>query len=611
MTAKKWLISFVLTALAFALLLGMFNILTDSFGVFGDPLMDWWSYNMTNNPRAAKMTWLNEHFDEYDSYIVGCSSTSSFSVDTLNEYTGADFYNLIMYGADMLDCEQTIRYLLENDDVENIWLNVYLDNGAEYDTESNKYTHSMLPAVDGSSPVAFYSRFLFLNPEYGVAKIKSRMNDTWLAQSFDVFDIETGAYDKKKRDVEPIGDIDSYLGAYPVFADYPKGDGYKLPKIEECMASVARIKKMCEEYGVELTVVTAPVYADYIAYFDYNDITDFYSSLAEVTDFWDFSFSSVSFEPRYFYDSTHFRNAVGDMAIARIFDDDTIYIPDDFGRYVTSDNANEIFAEANTAKPLNDDEISAEIPVLMYHHIDDSINDVTVTQETFESHMQALSDAGYTTISTAELYEYVMGNGVLPEKPLLITFDDGYLSNYDIAYPILEKYGMKATIFVIGSSVGKDTYKDTSVSIIPHFDETAMAEMSKSGVIEIGSHTYDMHQAEQYESCVARVDIGMLEGENEADYLEIVRNDVEKSLESLNSAVGEAVIALAYPRGVMTDEAACILKDEGVKLTFSTTEGINTVVRGLEQSLYGMKRFNIGGEITAEELLEKLSEKLG
>lgn len=606
MTAKKWLLAFALTALSLALLLGLFNILTDSFGVFGDPIMDWWSYNMTNNPRAAKMTWLMEHFDEYDSYIVGCSSTSSFSVETLNEYTGANFYNLIMYGADMLDCEQTIAYLLEHDEVKNIWLNVYLDNGMEYDVESNEYTHSMLPAVDGSSSVRFYSRFLFLNPEYGVSKIENYFDDTWLAQSFDVFDVKTGTYDKKKRDIEPISDIKSYLEAYPIFVNYPSGSGYTLPKTEECMASISRIKLMCEEYGAELTVVTAPVYAEYLAYFDYNDVAQFYKSLAEVTSFWDFSISSVSFEPRYFYDSTHFRNAVGDMAIARIFGDECKYIPDDFGKQVTVQNADSVFAEKNVTGPLAENEISAEIPILMYHHIADEVNDVTVTPRTFEEQMIALVEAGYTSVSLAELYDYVMGQGSLPEKPVLITFDDGYASNYETAYPILEQYGMKAVIFVIGSSVGKDTYKDINMPIIPHFDESAMLEMVKSGVIEIGSHTYDLHQSAEYEISRSRIDMDRFDGEDEGAYLRVVREDVRKSLEQLESATGEEIIALAYPRGVMTDEAAAVLREEGIKLTFSTTEGVQTVVRGLEQSLYGMKRFNIGGEISAEEFLKKL-----
>ncbi len=610
MTAKKWLLSFLLTALALALLLGAFNVATDPFGVFGDPLFDWWSYNMTNNPRAAKIRYLADHLDEYDSYIVGCSSTSSFSVETLNHYYGdTSFYNMIMYGADMLDCEQTVAWLLEKDEVKLIWLNVYLDNGAEYATESNAYTHSMDPRVDGTSPLGFYARYLFLNPAYGMAKIENAGKDTWLAQSFDVFDVESGAYDKKKRDVEPISDMERYLAAYPVFADYPSGQNYTLPAVQSCVDSVGRIKAMCEEAGATLTVVTSPVYGEYLNYFDRADVASFYTALAQVTEYWDFSCSSVSYEPRYFYDSTHFRNAVGDMAIARIFGDTSVYVPEDFGVYVTAENAAEHFAASADAAPLAKEKLSREIPVLMYHHIGEEINDVTVSPATFESHMQALLKAGYTTVSMKEINDYVMGNGELPEKPLLITFDDGYESNYTIAYPILQKYGMKAAVFVIGSSVGKSTYKDTENAIIPHFSYEEMKIMAESGLVEIGSHTYDLHQAQAYETGIARQDMSPLEGEGEEDYLRLIKEDVSRSLADIEKATGEAYFpALAYPRGVWNDRAAAVLADLGVKITFSTEEGVHTFVKGLRQSMYAVKRFNVGGDVSAEALLERIEK---
>ena len=84
------------------------------------------------------------------------------------------------------------------------------------------------------------------------------------------------------------------------------------------MQSVAAIRKVCEENGVNLIVLTAPVYTDYYKNFYDEDITNFYESLAKVTDYWDFSSSSVSSEPRFFYDSTHFRNNIGEMMAAAL-----------------------------------------------------------------------------------------------------------------------------------------------------------------------------------------------------------------------------------------------------------------------------------------------------
>ena len=97
MSSKKWLVMFALTvALALAVCAG-FNVLADPFGVFGDPILDWYGYNETNNPRTAKLVWLEEHHGDFDSYIIGSSSAASYSVEELNEYLDASFYNLFVY----------------------------------------------------------------------------------------------------------------------------------------------------------------------------------------------------------------------------------------------------------------------------------------------------------------------------------------------------------------------------------------------------------------------------------------------------------------------------------------------------------------------------------
>ncbi|MBR3999609.1 MAG: polysaccharide deacetylase family protein [Clostridia bacterium] len=606
MTSKKWLISFLLTVIGIALLIAGFNVLTDPFGVFGDPMLDWWSYNMTNNPRTAKFSYLEDHREDYDSYLIGCSSTSAFTVEPFNALYDASFYNLIVYGADMLDSEQMIAYLIEKDKPKNIVLNVYLDNAVAYDEESNAYTHSMPASADGSNPVSYYTRFLFANPEYGMAKLKNRKSDTWLSQSFDVFDPVSGEYDKRKRDIEPIGDMARYLESYPVFAEYPAGSGYTMPNKQNCLDSVGRIVRMCEEVGVNLIVVTAPVYAEYLDNFDMADVTGFYRDLAQVTDYWDFSYSSVSFEPRYFYDSTHFRNAVGDMAAARIGGEDT-WIPEDFGYLVTAENADRYFANYAGKSAMTDEEFTVNLPVLMYHHLDETVtNDMTVTPETFREHMEALCDAGYTAVTLSDLLDYVNAGEDLPNKPVLITFDDGYRSVYEYAYPVLDTLGMHGTVFCVGSTFGADTYKSTGQPIIPHFGAEEAMDMAQSGVIEVQSHTWDMHQAAQYEMGTPRTCVRPLADETEQDYLAALEEDIRTSIAQLENASGETVFALAYPSGIMTDEAAAVFAENGITVTFSTEYRSNTLVRGLPQTLFGLGRYTITDSVTGDELIRLL-----
>lgn len=597
MNAKKWVLTFLLFALVLVLGLAAFNYVTDPFAAFGDKFLNWFSYDETNNPRVAKISYLEQHHDEYDSYILGCSSTSSLQVSDFNKLYDANFYNLIMYGADMRDCEKIADYLIEHYEVKHLVLNVYLDNGFTYDDETDRLTRNLHFLTDpDTSALSFYTRYLFCDPRYGFAKLKNLRNDRLLPQSFDVFNEVTGEYDKRVRDVEPIGSMDTYLEAYPVFADYPKTGDFVLGQTENCMKSVAAIKERCEAADVELVVVAAPVYIDYFQNFQAEDVANFYASLAKVTDFWDFSCSSVSCEPRYFYDATHFRNAVGSMIAARIAGDDSVYIPDDFGTYVTADTPSSYFSEVLQATALPDETVSRDVPVLMWHNLaEESSGDMTISVDTFRAQIEALHEAGFKTVSLQQLYDYVRFGTELPEKPIVLTFDDGYFSNYEYAFPILQEHDMQATIFAIGISVGKDTYKDTDHAMTPHFGADEAREMVDSGLISVQSHTFDMHQWPPFEDGNAQVRETLLpfDGEADADYEAAVEADFAESRELLESITGQPVNALAFPEGAYVTLTQDALRSAGAELTFTTVRAVNTVVKGLPQSLCAMPRFGM------------------
>ena len=133
MKLKNWLLIFFISLAAFSLCFAAFNIAVDPFGVFGDRLLDYWTYDMTQNPRIAKIAYLDRNYEKYDSYIIGSSKTSSYSVDKLNEYTGASFYNMIMYGGDLYDAQKTAEYVIENYNVKNLILNIGIEESVQYD----------------------------------------------------------------------------------------------------------------------------------------------------------------------------------------------------------------------------------------------------------------------------------------------------------------------------------------------------------------------------------------------------------------------------------------------------------------------------------------------
>lgn len=609
MTSKQWLLAFLGTVAGLALLLAAFNYVTDPFGAFGDRFFQWWSYNETMNPRVAKISYLEQNHEKYDSYIIGCSSTSSYPTEQFNEYFDANFYNLIMYGADLYDVELMSKYVLEHYEVKNLVVNLYIHNAETYRTEPGAMTYNLHCKVDGSSPLAFYAKYLFANPRYGVTKLEKYRDDGYLQQSHDVFDEETGAYDKSLRDVQPIGNLDSYLAqpAYVGFLDYPRQEG-AIPYLEECMSSVRAIKELCEEQGVNVTFVCPPMYYENLAYYSWEDIEAFNRSLAEITDYWDFTLSSVSYEPRYFYDETHFRNCVGEMAAARMFDDDSVYVPDDFGYYVTAETVDGLLESYEAARPMEEERYTAQVPILMYHHVSEGEGSGdTISAAAFERHMKALSEAGYTAVDFEKLRAYVETDAGLPDKSVVITFDDGYESNLTLAAPILEKYGMKATVFAIGVSEGKDTYKDTGASMIPHFGLEDALEYAD--VITVQSHGYNIHEVEGRDEAPIRQGVLAREGESEQEYIQFLRGDCKTMNGLFQEAYGRTVGVVAYPYGLHSDLSEVILSECGIYATVTSEPKTNTIIKGIPQSLRAMGRYTVYGETTDRELLVMLGQE--
>ena len=255
------------------------------------------------------------------------------------------------------------------------------------------------------------------------------------------------------------------------------------------------------------------------------------------------------------------------------------------------------------------DDNSARIPILMYHHFaDDKKNpSVVISAEMFESHIKALCDAGYTTISFEELCAFVFDNAELPERPIIITSDDGYTSVYDTAFPILKKYGVKATVFVIGILHGQTLYKDTAYPVFPlHFGDDEGRIMAQSGILSIQSHSYDMHQVESYETPPFRIGVLPMDGESEDEYIAAFKADFERSAEQIENITGIRPFVFSYPYGRSTDLSEKLLSDYGVKVTLTIKKGPNYVKRNSPDSLFGLKRYNVPGNMTAAELLSMI-----
>lgn len=247
---------------------------------------------------------------------------------------------------------------------------------------------------------------------------------------------------------------------------------------------------------------------------------------------------------------------------------------------------------------------SIRVPILTYHHFAEKGDPSTViSAEMFEIQIMAILDAGYTAISFSELCDFVYRGIPLPENPIIITIDDGYLSVYETAFPILLKYNVKATVFIIGVTHGQTEYKDTGYPITPRFNDTQALKMVRSGIISIQSHSYDMHQYEPFETGRYRTGVLQMESESIDDYIASFTEDFERAASQIVGMLGTRPFVFAYPFGYYSELTETLLAGMGVKVTLTIQQGLNTIVVDSPESLFALKRFNVSGDMEPDTLL--------
>ena len=624
MKLKKWLLVFFCTLVSCVALMVVFNVVTDPFGVFGDRFFQWYEYDMTMNPRVAKIAWLDRHYEDYNSYVIGSSRASSLPTKELNQYTGGRFYNMTWYGGDLQDECQLVHYLANHYTVKNLVLTLDPSSAGAFGWESDRMKDNMHCKVDGSSVLSFYGRYLFSNPTYGAEKIRSFMKRGYLTTADSVYTVKSGCYNKQRRDASPIGAMEDYS-----FDDHviPPNVQMDLPYIEEAIDSIRDIRALCSEKGITLTIIGVPLENDEFYSYDQDRVAEFWTKLAGLQNFYEFwGDNIINADIRFFYDEYHFRNDVGRMVLASVFEDESVYVPDSFGHYDTPENVSErireTFAvsgervESRTGRPqTGDDTYTSTVPILVYHSFTEDPDqgvDHCILAEDFEEQIHMLSESGFHAVTYQDLIAYVYQGTDLPERPVLITIDDGYQNNLDLAVPILQKYGFSATVAVIGVSAGKNTYKNTGKAITPHFALSDAQPYVESGLLSIQTHSYDMHQVPELDGKECRKGVLRNPDESEASYVQALTSDYQRSATQLKKALGVENVVYTYPYGYYDELSEIVLHSLGNEVTSTLEEGNNVIIKGLRQSLYRLKRNTVYGGVSAEDLkirLEKLQQE--
>lgn len=212
--------------------------------------------------------------------------------------------------------------------------------------------------------------------------------------------------------------------------------------------------------------------------------------------------------------------------------------------------------------------ISLKVPILTYHYVEDVTDERDTLRRSiatrpyfFEEQLKYLRAEGYVSITLTELAEALESKDRLPDKSVILTFDDGYKDFYTTAWPLLRRYQIKAINYVIVNHIGRSG----------NLSETQIKEMVESGLVEIGCHTLDHEYLPR-------------NGLNQA------RRQIFECKRELEERFGLKVNHFAYPGGFYNEAVVGLVKEAGFVTAVSTRPG---VVHSLD-SIYNLKRLRVG-----------------
>lgn len=249
------------------------------------------------------------------------------------------------------------------------------------------------------------------------------------------------------------------------------------------------------------------------------------------------------------------------------------------------------------------EEESIKLPIIMYHSI---LKDTSksgkyiVTPSTLEADLQYIANNGYTTITMTDLIAYVYENSVLPEKPIIITFDDGHYNNLGYAVPLLKKYNMKAVISIVGKYTDTFSESDEANLNYSYLRWKDIEELMNSGIIEFQNHTYNLHSESN-----GRMGCSKKLYESEENYRKILSNDIILLQQKFQENTGYTPNTFTYPFGSISKASIPIVKDLGFKASLSCSTGVNNITKNPD-CLYCLRRNNRPSGISTYDFFKKI-----
>ncbi len=317
MTTKKWCICFLCLILAALLVIMGTNYFVDPYGYFRSQSGDCYDLDENDYLRELKAQHIRHFSDRYDAYLIGGSKAGALRPEKLKELDGYNYYNCWVMSGNFQDYEAYTKYIVEHTNAKKILLQISTSEIKQFDRESRGAIYETPAMLAGDSKITEMITFLFKNLKLSYEELTDdstrypclESGERNLTKYYNYFNEKKGTDEyynflmKKK--------VDSF------YKYLDKGTPDKSSVTSQCIASLKRMKKMCDKKGVEFQVFFGSLFAGQMIGYEGDSLYNFMRQVVQVAgDVWCFNtYNDVALNVYNYYDISHYYYEIGDMMI--------------------------------------------------------------------------------------------------------------------------------------------------------------------------------------------------------------------------------------------------------------------------------------------------------
>lgn len=317
MTTKKWCIRFLCLILAALVAIMGINYVVDPYGYFRSQSGDCYDLDENDYLRELKAEHIKHFSDNYDAYLIGGSKAGALRTEKLKELDGYNYYNCWVMSGNFQDYEAYTKYIVENTNAKKILLQISTTEIKQFDRESRGAIYETPAMLSGESKAKEYMSFLFKNLKLSFEELTDHSTrypcletgERNLAKYYNYFNENKGTDEYYKFLMKKK--VDEF------YKTLVNGTKDRSSVTSQCIASLKRMKKMCDKNNVEFQVFVGSVFAGQMIGYEGDSFYNFLQEVVQVAgDVWCFNtYNDVAMNYYNYYDIAHYYYEVGDLMI--------------------------------------------------------------------------------------------------------------------------------------------------------------------------------------------------------------------------------------------------------------------------------------------------------